>query len=322
MRFEAKRSFLVLLVFLLILSGGCLRGASQLRRRGEAPEIPEEIRTGRRSEPELIVYFAEDGTRKKMRIEEYLAGVVAGEMDPSWPREALAAQAIVARTFTLERIDRASGVLRRNAHASTDEQEFQAYDASRVNRNIRDAINATRGMVMVYNGQYAKAWFSANAGGKTATAREGLNYTETEVPYLSSVNSPDDQDPNLNWEETFTGEEIRQAVREVSGQLPGDFRSIRITKKGPSGRAVELSIDSVTVNAAELRITLGSDRMRSTLIRDIKVSDSGVTFRGRGFGHGVGMSQWGAKALAEDGKSAEEIIEYYYPGVTIKKFWD
>ena len=87
------------------------------------------------------------------------------------------------------------------------------------------------------------------------------------------------------------------------------------------GRAVTLLINGRSVNAPEMRLALGSTKMRSTLFTDIQVSDDRVVFSGKGYGHGVGMPQWGAYGMAEEGKTAEEIVSYYFDGVTVEKVW-
>lgn len=321
-----KRSICALLLpflFASLLLSSCI--PSRRPAPQGAPAIPRSIFRGDRKEPQLKVYMKDSGQVKTMNFEEYIAGVVAAEMEPSWPVEALAAQAILARTFTLEKIVRDGGVPSRNADASTDIEEFQAYDASRINNNVREAVKRTRGMVVSHNGQFIKAWFHANSGGKTATALEGLGFNKVPTPYIVVVDdpvsvqaAPPDQ---TNWTATFSADELKKAVQEV-GQNPGGISRVEIAEKGPSGRATRMRIGSATVSAPALRLALGSTKMRSTLIESVQVQGGRITMKGKGFGHGVGMSQWGAKGKADQGAKAADIVNSYFRGTTMHKIWE
>jgi len=96
---------------------------------------------------------------------------------------------------------------------------------------------------------------------------------------------------------------------------------IHVTEKGESGRAVTLSVAGEEVSAANLRIALGSTKMRSTLLTELRTEDGNIIMSGRGYGHGVGMPQWGAYALAEDGMAGEDIATYYFDGLHVAKMW-
>jgi stage II sporulation protein D len=275
-------------------------------------------------EPVITLYVKEKDAVEKVKLEDYLLGVVAGEMDPHWPVNALAAQAILARTFTLKKISQ-GGVPSRGTDASTDEKEFQAYAPQKITANVRQAVRMTRGLVCTYNGRYINAWFHADAGGQTAaSAYEGLAYREEPSPYVRSVKDPGwnaSPPENRAWRAVFSWSEVRRAVQDELGQDPGPVPSAAVVKKGPSGRAVLLRLGKVTVSGPALRLALGSKRMRSTLLTGFSAKDGTLVVEGRGFGHGVGMSQWGARVLAEQGKTPQEIVKYFYPGVTIEKAW-
>lgn len=277
------------------------------------------------TEPDIVVYMHETGEKKTMKMEDYLAGVVAGEMKTDWPEEALAAQAILARTFTIKTIEEKGGVPERNAQASTDIKEFQAYDDKAITDKVRNAVKMTRGMIITYNQQPIYAWFHASAGGITATAKEGLDFKEMEPPYIQSVQSPDDAAPEdvKNWTATFTQKEILDVLAKL-GKSVDKVDSIAIGEKGPSGRAVSFNINnSVQVSAPEMRIALGSTKLKSLLLDKVEVVPDGVAFTGKGYGHGVGMSQWGAYQMATAmGKKYQDIIGYYFKGVTIEKRYE
>ena len=338
-----KRKFLVwLLVLLCLLSfAGCgwlQRSPERLPKPAQPEEkkegnpeaeqqvtIPKSINQGAKKEPKLKVYIAEKNRIETMPFEEYIQGVVAAEMDPEWHKEALAAQAIIARSFTLQKIAENGGVPARNAHASTDIKEFQAYNASRINENVRQAVESTRGQVAVYGKEFIRGWFHAYAGPRTAMAKEGLEFKGPNPPYIRIVDSPAEDiipEEEKKWEATFPLARIRSVTRNITGQDPGKITKMEIAEKGPSGRAVLLRINDVEVSGPQLRLALDSTVMRSTYIDDISIKGSSVTLKGSGYGHGVGMCQWGARSLAEEGKSAEEIVKYYYRNIDIVKLWE
>lgn len=276
-------------------------------------------------EPVISLYMHETGETKQIGIEEYLAGVVAAEMDPQWPDEALAAQAILARTFTMKKIEE-GGVKARGTDASTNIEEFQAYDETRINDKVRKAVERTRGEVVTYQGKYINGWFHADSGGKTASsAAEGLEFRQEPTSYITSVEDPGHEiaEPeNKAWTAVFTVNEVREAVKQATGTDPGPVTTVKIIKRGPSGRATSVQVNDKTLSAPALRLALGSEKLRSTLFEEPQVSQGQVSFRGKGYGHGVGMSQWGARALAEQGKKAEEIVTYFFRDVKIEKRWD
>lgn len=311
----------------LVILTVSLSGCNWFKSPQQKPEAPkqqqQQQKKAQTAEPNITVYMHETGEKKTMKMEDYIAGVVAGEMKPEWPVNALAAQAIIARTFTVEAIETKGGVKERGTQASTDIKEFQAYSEKAVNDNVRKAVQMTRGMVAVYQGKPIKAWFHASAGGKTATAKEGLAYNEAEPPYIHSVASPDDLAPAdvKSWEASFTKEEVIAAIAKT-GKKINDISSMEISQKGPSGRAVMIKVNGKEeVQAPPLRVALDSTKLKSMLLDNIEVSEDHVTFSGKGYGHGVGMSQWGANKMAVEGKKPEDIITHYFKGVTVEKRW-
>lgn len=289
------------------------------------PQIPAPINQGRNVEPELRVYLAGQNQTRTMKMEDYIMGVVAAEMEPSWPREALAAQAIIARSFTLQKIADNGGVPSRNAHASTDIKEFQAYDAGRVNDNVREAVENTRGQVAVHEGQFIRGWFHAYAGPRTALAREGLEFRGPNPPYIKIVDSPAEgviPAEEGEWTASFPLSRIRSVTRQITGSDPGNVTQVTVAQKGPSGRVTRFRVNDVEVSGPQMRQALGSTVMRSTFVDRVRIEGNSLVMAGKGYGHGVGMCQWGARALAEDGSNAEEIVRYYYRNVEIVKMWE
>ena len=272
----------------------------------------------------ISLYMHETGEVAEIDLEEYVCGVVAAEMDVNWPQEALAAQAILARTFTLEKIQ-AGGVAARGTDASTDIEEFQAYDAAKINDNVRKAVQETEGQVVIHDGELIKAWFFADGGGVTASsAEEGLSYTKTPTPYIHSVEDPGADladNENNQWEAKFTLEEVNTALSQIGEQPLDSLNEAGISATGESGRATTLALNEQQGGAVAFRLAIGSETMKSTLLEEINVADGVLYMKGRGYGHGVGMSQWGARALAEQGKSAQEIIGYFFQDIQIDEIY-
>ncbi|NLG84766.1 MAG: SpoIID/LytB domain-containing protein [Firmicutes bacterium] len=280
-------------------------------------------------EPTISVFYHENGRKRRVPIEEYLVGVVAGEMKPDWPEEAYAAQAILARTFTMEFIERGGTRRLHGTDICTDQKHAQAYTESAITPVIRRAVARTKGLVMRYRGRYVRGWFSASCGGRTTFARVGLALKEPEPPYISSVTCPETAvipKEELFWTASFTPAELAAAVKKSTGREIGPVQELTaIAKDEPTGRTIRFrlqgSTGTVEVAAADLRVALGPEKMRSIWLTELRTTPGQVTMAGRGFGHGVGLCQWGAYTLAKRGKSPEEIVRHYYPKVRIVKEW-
>lgn len=314
------RSMLALLLCAALLAG-CSASRSTALGSTKLPEIPAGLDRNNDGVPVLKVYNAATENVEEMDIESYIMGVVAGEMKNTWPEEALKAQAILARTFTMRFISSKDSAYK-GADISTDVKEAQAYNAADINDAVREAVNDTRGLVMVAEGEFPYAWFHAHSGGKTELPSKALDY-KSDPAYLTGVESREsDQAPEdvKRWRAEFTLDQVRQACRD-SGIEVGAVESIEIGERGESGRAVTLKINGKTVSAPTFRLNLDASRLKSTLIDEIQLQDDRVVFTGSGFGHGVGMSQWGAYQMAEEGKRAEEIIHHYFTGVDLVEMW-
>jgi stage II sporulation protein D len=316
MSYIKKLTILWLIIIFIFVSIGC-----PARKPGGQTSL-EDLYS---DEPTLSVFIAETGEIQEMVMEEYLMGVVAAEMDPTWPIEALAAQAILARTFTLKKMEE-GGVEQRGTDASTDVEEFQAYDAEKINQQVQEAISSTRGQVATYHGRLINGWFHADAGGKTAaSAEEGLAFNEEETPYITSVEDPGFEitlEENKSWTARVPLFEVRQAVKVVVGSDPGEIQTIEVVKKGPSGRAMQVRIGNATISGPALRLALDSTVVRSTLWNEVGIEGGELVISGQGYGHGVGMSQWGARALAEQGNNPQDIVKYFFKDIEIKQLWN
>lgn len=307
-----KKLVTYLLVFLLLGIG--VAGCNESNVKG----IEEEG-----EEPQVVVVKKDTGEEKEMMLEEYIAGVVGGEMKPEWPENAYAAQAIIARTYVMEYMDR-----KETNQISADFKEAQAFKPENVTDIIKSAVDKTRGEVALYNDKYIRAWFHSSAAGQTTSAKAGLAFAEEEPPYIISVESPDELAPPdvKNWSASFDNQSIAKALNQVAGVEAGQITDIEITEKDDTGRATKLKFSydggSKEVSAPKFRNAIDPVEFKSTMIKEISNQGGKFTFKGSGFGHGVGMSQWGAHKMAKDGKSPEDIIRHYYKDIKIKKMYE
>lgn len=315
--FFRKKAFALLLCCALLLSGceGVGKSAASI------PEIPKKLSRNDDGVPMLKVYNTATEDVEEMDIETYIMGVIAGEMKNTWPEEALKAQAILARTFTMRFVSGKDSAYK-GADISTDVQEAQAYSAEDINEAVREAVNDTRGIVMAADGEFPYAWFHAHSGGKTELPSKALEY-DSDPAYLTIVESPDSAsapEDVQSWRAEFSAEQVLQACRDAGTEIES-LESIEIGERGESGRAVTLQVNGKAVSAPSFRIHIGAQKLKSTLIDTIETEGDSVVFTGRGYGHGVGMSQWGAYQMAQAGKSAEEIVHHYFTGVELVELW-
>ncbi len=338
-----KTALLLMMTVCLALSGCAMGGAGKddpaLPQPQETPGktahgaqekpgdaaalVPKKLAKGEDGVPVLKVYDTKSETVREQSVEEYLPAVLAGEMAGDWPLEALKAQAILARTFVLKFVSEKESMYE-GADISTDIKEAQAYNADAVNEHIRQAVDETRGLIINAGGELPYAWFHAHSGGLTARAKEGLDYEKAEPGYTQCVKGMEDGDAPpeaARWEAAFTAEEVLAAAAKAGAKVE-ELTGISIGERGESGRAMTLMIGGKEVSAPAFRIAIGSTKMRSCLLESLRVEDGMVHMAGKGYGHGVGMSQWGAYAMAKEGRTAQEIVTHYFAGVTLGKAWD
>ena len=290
--------------------------------RANLPRLPERLEIGRDGVPVLTVHDVSKDKNADMDIESYVMGVVAGEMKNDWPMEALKAQAILARTFVLKFCqDKRSKYA--GADISTDVAEAQAYAPQSINARVRQAVDETRGMALSWQGEFPNAWFHAHSGGMTELPSVALEYTGGDPDYLKPTASEESEKAPASakrWTATFTREQLAKACADA-GVRVGAVETVALGEKGESGRAKAIVVNGKPVSAPSLRIQIGANRLKSTLIDSVQVEGNQVTFQGRGFGHGVGLSQWGAYQMAEEGRTAQQILQRYFPSVGIVELW-
>ena len=275
--------------------------------------------TSDNSQPLLKVYDVESKSIVEMPLEEYLLGVLAGEMYNDWPLESLKAQAVLARTYSLYFLQNYKSKYE-GADISNDVLEAQAYNKNNINENVKKAVEETKGLVVTFDGELIESWFHSNSGGVTTTAKNGLNF-KGEEGYTKIGTSPENSDnsQNFNWGYSFSKAEVLSAFREM-GITVNSINDFAIKTKDNSGRVLSFECGGSEISANTFRQKIGTTKLKSTLITDIIVSSNSIYFDGKGYGHGVGMSQWGAKILAEQGKNFEEILHFYFADVEISKY--
>lgn len=255
----------------------------------------------------------------ELPLEVYLVGLINSETYSTWPREAIRAQAVVARTYALHR---AAG----NKNAFFDVRATvldQCYLGSRLEDPAsRDAVSSTRGQALSYGEKIAETFYYSTCGGATASSKEVWG---SDFPYLSSVICTWCADsPRFFWKFEMTGEAIGGALAK-SGIHVGELKKLRAVGKTSSGRNDLIFIEGTrgrkTIKATTFRQALGYTNLFSTWFDIFELDGGGYKFLGRGSGHGVGMCQWGSRGLALDGKTYQDILLYYYNGCSIKQLY-
>ena len=263
---------------------------------------------------------------EKVKLDDYIACVVSAEMPVSYELEALKAQAIVARTYTIYKIT--TSKKHDNADICDKSTCCQAWiskenrlkrwkesDAQNNWNKIIRAVNETAGKIVTYNNKPINAFFHANSGGKTEIpfyVWGGSGY-----PYLQVVEtSGEDAYSQYSSEAEFTKEELERKIREKHSDFEIDLEEndcIEIKERDNSNRVVTVKIGNLNLSGVETRTLL---ELRSANFT-VDISNNKVKFKVIGYGHGVGMSQTGADALAKQGKNCEEIIKHFYSEVEI-----
>ncbi|HMM20890.1 MAG TPA: stage II sporulation protein D [Selenomonadales bacterium] len=279
----------------------------------------------------IRVYLHEQNQIVEMTLEDYVKGVVAAEMPAEFELEALKAQAVAARTYAVKNMTLfgGSGVAEHpGADVSTDIRQGQAWlgPAQLKNRwgpfqfdrywnKISQAVEETRGLVVTYNGEPINAVFHSTSGERTASAKEvwGFDY-----PYLQSVECTwDKKSPRYNETKDYTFAELEQRLGAdcgvVSAIQSGSADVARILDHTESGRVDKVRIGSKIISGIDIRQKL---ELRSANF-SIELKPDRLVFTSIGYGHGVGMCQYGANGMAKEGRDYRQILTYYYKGVAI-----
>ena len=276
----------------------------------------------------IKLLHADTNKIEEIDLDEYLYGVVSAEMPASFEEEALKAQAVVARTYTIYKIVNNDG-----KHGEADicddstccqawiskEDRFERWDDDEEEQNwnkILNAVNSTQGKIITYEGKPINAFFHSNSGGETEAPIDvwgGSGY-----PYLQSVStSGEDAYSQYASEAEFTKDEFEAKIKEIHSNFEINFEEedcIKIEEYTEGNRVKTIKIGNLELSGVEVRTIFG---LRSANF-EVNIDGDKIKFEVVGYGHGVGMSQTGADSLAKEGNSYEDIIYHFYTGVEIK----
>lgn len=278
-------------------------------------------------------------------VEQYLPGVIAKELYPNWHPETFRAQAIAARSYGLH--ERQRRIARGDHFDVESTTQDQAYGGATQNARAHEAVRATRGLVLTYRGSILRAYYSSTTGGRAASARdtwptsEGFEFNLAAPIQASPRDDADNFSPLFRWKVERThdllvdrirryGRDAKNSLRTVSSIstiLPREVnefgRPRTYTLSDKRGKTWTISAESIRIacnftDGGKLPKVTRDKRVNSG---DFEARRNGRTmiFTGRGFGHGVGMSQFGAEGKAREGQTAGEILEHYYPGARVRR---
>ena len=293
----------------------------------EVIEEPNEISYDYREYNTIKLLHTESSEIEEIHLDEYLYGVVSAEMPANYEIEALKAQAVVARTYTIYQIKN-NREKHEGAHICdsfsccqawiSKEERLEKWEETEKEANwqkIVQAVDETAGKIITYEGQPINAFFHSNSGGVTESS---INiWGGVEYPYLKSVEtSGEDSYSQYNSEVSFTREELVNKIKEVHENIQINWEvedEIQIQEYTESGRVRTIKFGNISIAGTEARTILG---LKSTNFV-ISYQENKIIFSVIGYGHGVGMSQTGADSLAKQGSGYEEIIKHFYTGVEI-----
>lgn len=294
---------------------------------------PEEKKAGgvyRGEDVQIRVYLHEQDRIVAMNLEDYVKGMVAAEMPAEFDIEALKAQAVAGRTYAVKQMVQFGGsglADRPGADVSTDPRQNQAwlstlqlrerwgpFNFDRYWAKITQAVDGTRGLIVTYNGEPINAVFHSTSGERTASAKEVWGF---DFPYLQSVVCTwDKKSPRYSDRKEYTFAEIEHRLGAEAGVVAaaqGGGAVAQVLERTESGRVDKAKVGSKTFTGFDLRQKL---ELRSTNFT-IETQGGKLVFKTTGYGHGVGLCQYGANGLAKEGKDFRAILTYYYTGVKI-----
>lgn len=333
-----KKIILFLLGFLLVCFGLPILVTNTFQTK-EVQNSPEEEPNGQNQGQQVSTYdykkyqtiavlHAKTGKVEQLPLDEYLYGVVSAEMPADFELEALKAQAVVARTYTIYKIVNNSDK-HGEAAICDDSSCCQAWISkedrlARWEEEVRtenwnkivEAVNSTQGKIIIYEGNPINAFFHSNSGGKTEVPVNvwgGSGY-----PYLQTVETAgEDAYSQYQSEVTLSKAELEKKIREKHSDFQIDWNledCIQMEEYTDGERVKKIKIGNLELAGVEVRTILG---LRSANF-SVKIEGENITFEVKGYGHGVGMSQTGADSMAKQGSNYEEIIKHFYIGVEIQ----
>jgi stage II sporulation protein D len=317
-----KRVLVLLLALIIVLFALPL-----LILKGCHPEKKEAKIIENFDSMQISVFNVKENKLQKMDLEEYVLGVLAAEMPSKFDMEALKAQALAARTYTLMKTKSFGGKgcdKHPGADICTDFAHCQAFvDPESIDFNYdkyKEAILATKGEVIVYDNALIQAVFHSTSGGKTENSEE---IWTSKVPYLRSVSSEyEDDSPKLITDRDIKVSDFIAAMKKIDSKVQLSSKSIqnqvKVLDRSEGGRITRISVGGKVLSGSAVRSALGLNSSNF----NISYQGDTMKFTVTGNGHGVGLSQYGADGMAQKGSKYDEIVKHYYQGVEIVNIED
>ena len=260
--------------------------------------------------------------KKNNNFEDYIVGVVSAEMPISFEEEALKAQAVAARTYAYKRIDDINAQVDYNSigQAYNSIEDMKAKWGSNFDvyyDKVKKAVYETEGIIMTYEDQPIESVFHSTSAGITEVSE---NIWGKNLPYIKSVDSKvDEQAPNFIYKTSIPNSQIVDKLSKEYKNLDKNtiISSFEIDERSQAGYVLNVEVCGQKISGREIRTLFG---LRSTNFTIEKTKDS-IDFTTKGYGHGAGMSQYGANFMAQDGKKYEEILNHYYIGMNLEKIY-
>lgn len=256
----------------------------------------------------------------ELKLEDYLKGILPKETSASWNLETLKAQAVISRTYALKNIGRHY----KQGFDVCSQVHCQVYGgASCESKNTNKAVVKTSGEVVLYNDKLAQTFFHSSCGGHTEDPKYVWQW-KTETPiYLKGMKDDYCKDnPHQNWTVSLSESAIREKLVKAgykTGKIKNISTSGTTTAKAAKEIIIKHSKGTLKLNSYTFRCAVSADKIKSTLITGIERKNNSFIFKGKGWGHKIGLCQWGAKAMGDKGSSYKEILAFYYPKTTIGK---
>ncbi|MBI4412388.1 MAG: SpoIID/LytB domain-containing protein [Deltaproteobacteria bacterium] len=304
--------------FLFIIATACATTSKEvtLQSSPEGPALQEE--------PMVRVFVSRRrrGGILKLPMETYLAGVIGSEMSSRWPKEALKAQAVAARSYALYRMQENRKEGRKFDLVATQADQVFRHGTSK-NPYLQEIVESTRGQVLMKDGKVVEAFYSSTCGGQLRSAlMAGLSASSPLTRCLTD--SYCKVSPFRNWMVRTHVTEIEKKLKR-KGIRVKDLQTVEVADRDGAGYVSKVAlIDSrgrrTTISGDRFRYAFGSMQVKSTLFTLTHHSPT-VDIAGRGFGHGVGMCQYGAKQMAQKKRGYRGILSKYYPGISVQKIY-
>lgn len=283
-------------------------------------------------QPKIKVYISSQKKIKEIYVEDYVRGVICGEMPAEFDIEALKAQSVAARTYAFSHMAEFGGEKCSDGKGAdvcdtvhcqvymSKEERMKLWPKSSAQKywdKISEAVNKTAGQVIMYSGEMIKApYYFSTSGGKT---EDSVNVFSFSIPYLKSVESPGEEaSPKFTSTVKLTGSQLAKKINAAFPDAKMSSKNLKynlvIKSKTQAGNVKEVKTGKRTISGSQFRNVLGLNSSNF----DIRYNAKNIEITCRGNGHDVGMSQWGAYAMAKKGSSYKEILEHYYNGTTIE----